>query len=287
MKQSRFWLVSTFLWLFFLYNVERLGEPINIASFVYIYTILCAVLVVLIPSVHTRPFYLSTLVAMPAYFGLKVLLNYEILGQNLPITVTEIAFIGITIFLTSKIGRDLDALNQIISDLTIAPLHKGTHSFESGQAQIYREIRRARHYHRPAALLSISVSDESIDSSLDRFVQEAQEKIAREYISARLADFLTQALQDTDVITKRNEHFITLLPEAGRENIAEVVRRLQLEAKDKLGLNLRIGSSTFPDEAVTFERMLERAEAEMYHQEDYREGRMESTSAKKERILQI
>ncbi len=48
-----------------------------------------------------------------------------------------------------------------------------------------------------------------------------------------------------------------------RERLQEITRKLQQAAKDKLGLQLKIGMSTFPDEAVTFESMLENAETEM------------------------
>lgn len=287
MRKSRFWLVSTFLWFFFLYNIERLGEPINIASFVYVYAVICAALIILIPFVHILPFYLPSLFAMAPYFAIKYLLGYEIFGQNLPLTITEICFIAITIFLTSKVGRNIGKLDQVVSELTITPLLEGTHSFQSGQGKIYREIRRARHYHRPAALLAISFSDESVENSLDQFLQEVQRKIAREYIAARLANFLVEELQDTDVITKRNSHFITLLPETSRDNIVDIVRRLQADAKEKLGLNLRIGTSTFPDESVTFERLLERAEAEMHHYKSMDESQFESSPAKTKEILQM
>ena len=83
------------------------------------------------------------------------------------------------------------------------------------------------------------------------------------YVSARLAEFLVGELGDLAIITKRNGHFVTLLPETNRANLSDVLRKLQLSAKEKLGLQLKIGVSTFPDEAVTFERMLEDAESEM------------------------
>lgn len=263
MKISRFWLAITFVWFFFLYNVERLGEPINIASLAYVYVLVTGVLVILIPLLHTLPFYLTTILAMLPYVFLKYILGFQIFGQNLPLTITEACFIGITIFLTDKLGKSIGKLNQIVAELTISSQLEGSQSFELGQGQIYREIRRARHYHRPVALLAISVSEESLEVSLDRFIKESQQKLAREYVSARLANFLVEEMQDTDVVTRRNDHFVLLLPEAGRDNVADIVRRIQKEAKEKLDLNIKIGTSTFPDEAVTFERMLEQAEAKM------------------------
>jgi hypothetical protein len=287
MKSSRWWLISIFIWFFFLYNVERLGEPINIATFVYIFTLISAVIIVLIPSLQQRPFYLLTLIALPPFFLLKFLLGYQIAGIHLPITVTEICMIGITIFLAIQVGRRLEELQEIVTNLTIEPLVKGSHPFERGQGQIYREIRRARHYHRPASILAISIPDESLESSLEQFIQEAERKIIKEYISARLANFLIKELQDTDIVTKRNDHFITFLPETTRENVSDIVRRLQVEARDQLGIKLRIGTSTFPDEAVTFERMLERAEMEMNRKPAEEFVHLESASTKTKSVLQI
>lgn len=264
MKNSRYWLAITFVWFFILYNIDNLEEPLNIASLAHVYILVSATLIIIIPSLNTTPFYLMILVAILPYPVLKSVLGDQTLGQNLPLTITEVCFIGITIFLMGKVGRIFGRLNQIVSELTIIPLLKGSHSFESGQGQVYREIRRARHYHRPAALLAISISEESLNVSLDRFIEESQHKLAQEYILARFAHFLVEELQDTDVITRRDNHFILLLPEANNHNIADIVQRIRVEAKEKLDLNIQVGISTFPHEAVTFERMLEQAEAKMH-----------------------
>lgn len=288
MKQSRFWLLSLLLWLFFLYNIERLGEPFNIASFVYVFTIVCGVLIIIFPFFYRMPFYWPTLMAMPVYFLLKIVLGYGIGGRSLPITVTEICAIGITIFLSEQVVRRLEELRKVVSSLTIDPLFRGTHTFENGQGQIYREIRRARHYHRPAAIMAVSVTEDSLKTSLDRLVQEAQNEITKEYTFARLANLLIEELQDTDIVAQRNNHFVALLPETNRESISDIVRRIEFAAVEKLGLNLRIGTSTFPDEAVTLERLLEQAEADMKRSEpDPVSKQLEPSSASSKSVFQL
>ena len=221
MERSQFWLLTLCSWLFFLYNIERLSEPINLASFHYVFVIACANLVILIPWLRRTPFYKSLLLALPPFFALKVYFGYEIAGTNLPITVTEISAIGITMFLTRQVVSYLEQFHDIIGRLTIGRLEVGTHTFEEGQGHIYREIRRARVYKRPAALLAISIDEESADVSLSRFVRDAQE--------------------------------IAL----------KVAARLQREIRGKLGLEPKFGLSTFPDEAVTFESLLSKAESAM------------------------
>jgi len=263
MKQLRFWLLGTLIWFIFVYNLERFGNLAGIAPFVINFSIGCAILVLLVDSLNQLPFYWIGLLSLPLYFSLKVVLGYKIGIQDLPLTITEICIIGITIFLPYQVGRRLEVFRQAISSLTIDHLYSGTHSFETGQGQIYREIRRARRYRRSAALLAISIEEDSLKFTLNRFVEEAQNELVRKFAIGRLADLLVKELQDTDVIAQRNNHFIALLPEASRENVFKIASRLENVSREKLGVALRIGLATFPDEAVTFESLLERAEAKM------------------------
>lgn len=260
MIRSQFWLLSLTSWLFLLYNIERLSKPINLASFVYVYVIFCANLVILFPALRRMATYKLFLLALPPFFILKVYFDYEIAGTSLPLTVTEICAIGVTIFLTQKVTSYLEEFREVISRLTIGRLEEGTHTFEEGQGHIYREVRRARLYKRPAALLAIAVDAGDADVEINRFVKEAQNEIIRRYIAARTANLLVKELKDSDVITKRNDHFIVLLPESDREVAEETVERLSVGIKKSLGLSSRIGFSTFPDEAVTFESLLVQAE---------------------------
>lgn len=263
MIRSQFWLLSLTSWLFLLYNIERLSEPINLASFVYVYVIVCANLVILIPALRRTATYKLFFLTLPPFFLLKLYFDYEIAGTNLPITVTEVCAIGITIFLTQKVTSYLEEFREVIRRLTIGRLEEGTLTFEEGQGHIYREVRRARLYKRPAALLAIAVDAGNADVEINRFVKEAQDEIIRRYIVARTANLLVKELKDSDVVTKRNDHFIVLLPESDREIAKETIERLAVGIEKSLGLSCRIGLSTFPDEAVTFESLLVQAEKVM------------------------
>lgn len=264
MKRLRFWMTLIVIWYFLLYNIERLSEPINIASFVYVFIGVISVLMLTLPPVYSLPLYVPFLAALIPFFILKQQLGYRIGGSHLPITITEILAIGLTIFLNGQFLRELKSLREAVNNLTISQLDRGSYPFEIGQGQIYREVRRARLSQRPAALLAVMINkDEMYKVSINRFIQEAQREIIKKYISARLAHLLLEELRDFDVITQRNNHFVALLPDIGREEALNIATRLTRVANEKLGLNLRFGLSAFPDEAVTFERLLECAEAEM------------------------
>jgi hypothetical protein len=258
-KQLLFWVVGLCTWLSVFYNLERWNQPINIASFVYVYVAVLVAVVLLVRWFQRAPVFWTFLIALPAYFLLKVLLGYQIGGSALPITVTEVSAIGITIILARQVGSRVDELQKAVIELTIGSSRNPANVFSVDQGKIYREIRRARRYHRPAALMAVSATDESMKLTLHRFIREAQREITRKYVSARMASFLVKELDDFDIVTERDDHFIVLLPELSRKSLPELVDNLKAALNKNLGLDTRIGVSMFPDEAVTLESLVEKA----------------------------
>lgn len=272
MTQVRYLFLIMCGWLFLLYNVERLIAPIDIASFTYILTMLVIIVLILLPKLYQFAFHWLLLAVLVPFFTLKILLSYEIAGGNLPITITEISVLSLTIVLAQLTRHRFENLQEALANLTIGRPDEDVHSFGTGQGQIYREIRRARRHQRPAALLAISVPETSAHPAQNRFLEnaplrsfleEVQREMLKKYVSTRIANLLVSELGDLAVITQRNDHFVTLLPETDRESLREIVNRLQGVAQENLGLHFKIGMSTFPEEALTFETMLERAEAAM------------------------
>jgi hypothetical protein len=99
-------------------------------------------------------------------------------------------------------------------------------------------------------------------ASRDRLLDELQREHLERYTLGQLGRLLAERTKDSDVITRRDDHFVAVLPETRREAAEEIARRLAAEAAEKLGLTLHVGLSSFPDEEVTFEKLLERAEGE-------------------------
>lgn len=263
MRRLRFWFVGICTWFFLFYNVERLGDPINLASFVYVYAFILAILVILTPALQRISFIWVLVGALIPYFLLKQELGYSLTGADLPIIVTEICALGITIFLAGQLGRHIEGVKEILASLTIGRLGEEAVPFSKGQERIYSEIRRARLYERPATLLAISATQQSIDLSIDSFIKEAQGEIIKQYIAARVSELLVKELNDCDIVARRNKHFIMLLPETTKESVADIIARIEEKASKELKLKLNVGWATFPDEAVTFESLLSIAEGQM------------------------
>lgn len=262
MKQVRYWQAVLLVWFFFLYNIERVSEPFNLATFVYIYTAVISLgLLLLRKLVRLKTTWLLVM-ALPPYFFMKIWLGYPILGSKFPITVTEVCAILLTILLTRQLIRQLDGIGETVSQITIEQ-NRSSYPFEIGQSEIYRWIRRARKRELPMSLLAVSVSEDSLKLNIDRFIKEYEKEIIKHYVNARVSNLLVEKLHTTDIVTHRNNHFIILLPETGKPEAVKVVSRLQSVADKSLGLRLKVGVSSFPEEATTFEKLLADAEAKM------------------------
>ncbi|WP_203328861.1 GGDEF domain-containing protein [Candidatus Laterigemmans baculatus] len=263
MRKLRMWFALFFCWLFVLYNIERLHAPINIASFVYVLAALLAAAVVVFPPLQRLPAVGVVAAVTPLVVGLKFQLGYPITGVALPITVTELAATALTVVLAQQFGRSLDELRLAAIATLLTHLHDNTRPFEQGQAEIYREIRRARVHGRPLALLAISADADSLDRSLDQLTASMQRDCIRNYAHAKIAELLTRELNSCEIITHQGKHFLTVVPEAGRESARALADRLKAAARERLGLDLAIGTSLFPEEEITFVKLMERAESQM------------------------
>jgi hypothetical protein len=263
MKRLRNWCLVFFGWLFVFYNIERLHAPINLASFIYVLAAGVA-----LPLIAIRWFErvrLGWLLAacLASVVGLKWLLGYHIAGTYLPLTLTELGSVACTLLLARQIGRSFEEFRLSAAECVAAGRADRSRPFATGQGELYREVRRARCYHRPLALVSLSVDPESMAASLDRFTRELENDLTAAYVRARLVELLSQEMKASDILTQRDGHFVALLPETNGKAAARMATRLAEAAQERLGLKLRIGVSLFPSEETTFVKLLETAEHRM------------------------
>lgn len=263
MGKLRMWIVALVAWFFLFYNIERFHEPINIASFVYIYTAGITGLLIFVRPIYRISPILSGSLLVAVFVMCKAFFGYDIAGVHLPLTVTEACAVLITIMLSRKVISSITEFEQAATDALLIQLDSQLSNFDMGQGEIYREIRRARQFNRPLALVALSPTEQSISQSLNRFMQEVQQKAVETYVHARVAEVLSHEVSHCDLIARRNNHFVMILPETDRDGANALARRLRETVESQLGVKLQAGTACFPDQEVTFTGLLERAESEM------------------------
>ncbi len=259
MNTLRFQFMIFVGWLVFFLNIERVSEPINIASFVYVVTGFLALITLGTTQLRTLSPLWPILIAIVIFIGLKIIFKYPILGSALPITVTELGAITLTGVLAHQLVRSLQEFESAVANITIGRIGKNSTPFSSGQAEMYREVKRAREHQRPLTMVAMKVKESSMQVAMHRIVEEAQRTMMKRYVQAGIARALSEELQDYDIIAQQDDWFILLLPETPLEERARLASRLHQVIAENMRVEVEIGTTTFPDEAVTFESLVDLA----------------------------
>ena len=263
MKRMRFLVAMLVIWLFLFYNIERLSKPVDIAGVAYTFVPVVAALTLSIPRLRQAPLWALLGVPVPIFLALKAWMGFPVWGLAMPLTVTEICVIAITIILARWVSNAVGEFESAIAHITIGPIDTLVEPFSTGQAEMYREIRRARHHRRPLGLLAVGVEEKSIQVALDRMVEEVQQAMMKRYVLSDVARTLCHTLEDYNVIAQTNDHFLILLPEVTSEQLGDLVGQLRQATSERVGVTLQIGTASLPDDAVTFESLVEKATGEM------------------------
>lgn len=263
MKRMRFLVAILIIWLFLFYNIERLSKPVDITDVAYTFVPLVAALTVCVPRLRKVPLWVILVVPVLVFVVLKAWLKSRVWGMALPLTVMEICFIAATIILARWVSNGVGEFESAIAHITIGEVDRLVEPFSTGQAEMYREIRRARHHQRPLALMAVGVEEKSIQVALDRMVQEVQRAMMKRYVLSDIARTLCHRLEDYNVVAQTNDHFLILLPEVTSEQLTDLVGRLRQVVSEQVGVVLQVGTASFPDDAVTFESLVEKAVGEM------------------------
>jgi hypothetical protein len=272
MRHLRFLLILMGLWIILFDDIGRMVGIPALTPYASMIVTACAVFPLLFPATARSARFAMFTVAVLSLLLLYVWQGRALHETNLLVVTVEVAVIGLTIVLASTVGAQINGIQQALIDLGLGQLQNEVESFEAGQQAIYREIRWARRSQQPMALLAISISDQSIERLLDqkskpglthKLVREAQGEVWRSYAMTQVAKLLLAELDDTAIVAKRRHYFVVALPGADREQSSARAERIKTISDIKLETKLNIGVAVFPNDAVTFESLLERAEAAM------------------------
>ncbi len=265
MKKLRFWTTILIIWLIFFFNIERIGSPVNIRSYTYIFVAIVAAATLILPRIRQLPLALLILTPVPLFLVLKAFLEKGdwhanlLAGYALPLTVTQASAIILTGLLARQITHGLWEFEYTIAGITFNHLGKVPKPFSDGQGVMYREVKRARRYQRPLAVIALKVDDSTVEFLIPEIVHQVQQAMMREFVLASIARILDDNMFEFDTIALRGNSFVLVLPEVVNQDVPQVMQRLEKTIKEKLNVKLQMGAATLPDDAITFESLVEMA----------------------------
>jgi GGDEF domain-containing protein len=259
----RFQIAALAFWLIVFYNVERLGGRVNMAGPIYVFVPVVVIITILIPRLCRVPLWAVTGIPVSVYLVLRALAGRRVWDTALPLIVTEVCIIALTAVLAYWVGTGVNEFERAVASITTGQDTRHREPSTGGQAEMYRELKRARRHNRPLALMAIGVEEESISVGLDRMVQEAQQAMMKHYVLSQISETLCDKLEDYSIVAQTEDRFWILLPETTPDGVSTMAEGLHKTVLERVGVVLRIGTASFPDDALTFDSLMEKAVSEM------------------------
>ncbi len=260
--QAIAWLwTATVVWLFVIPTLLPEHGVLAIGSEASAVAAAAAVALVGVPRLRRLDVRWTLLVLLPVLLGVRLLARGGVV--ELPLSeALELGYVAGAVVLATGVGRRLLAFERGLEALAAGGDDPPAESFDEGQQEIYREIRRARRYERPATLLTVASS--AVDAPAGgRLTPEVLQAITERYATSQVGRLLLQETDASAVITRRGDHFVVLLPETEQAAARAAARRLAAQAAERWGLDLQFGIASFPEQELTLDGLLQRAESEL------------------------
>ena len=270
MKQIRELTIALFLGVALFFNIERLDfksdNLVNMSPFVYVLGFAFILAIVAFPWFRR----LQKALAVFTYVTLYLVIRFLILGKTelgdagLYIIVAEITIPSFLILLSYRFSRALTDFEEAVEEITLDGFTRKLQSLPEAEALLQRELRLSRRKQRPLSVVLVECEPESGEKTLNRAMQEVQSSIVRRHSLLSLSRAMDRLLRASDLMLEEpgTRRLVLVCPETTHQSSMALAERVQ-EVADKLGLNVSCSSACLPDDALTFEELLKKAEANL------------------------
>ena len=258
------------LHLTLVFNIERIdidrSNAIDLATPLYLLTILAVVMILLIRWMKTLPPVALILLWAAIYFVVKLLFVAQrplAGGIFTYLSFTELGLLLVAVFLAQNVALNLEEYEQALKNFAFATNSK-IHRVQEAQEKIQAEIYRSRRFQRPLSIIVLESDINGKHSNIDRLVQDAQRTFLVQYISTMMARELSSQLRQTDLLLEHDKkgRLVIISPDTDQAGIVNMISRLRT-LTNGAEYSVNFGTATFPSHGLTFEQLLEQAEVNL------------------------
>lgn len=166
-------------------------------------------------------------------------------------------------FLLKQVGR-----KGFYRELPILDDTTGVYNHRHLHEVLPRELERAKRYSHPLSLLMIDIDD-------FKKYNDVNGHLAGDKLLSSIANLFISSIRAADVVFRYGgEEFIVLLPQIEKDGGAKVAKRMLKLVKQKLPITISIGMTSFPEDEISKEGLLEKADYAMQHAKRMGKGKM-------------
>lgn len=266
MKKLRLNIVALVIWLTVFFNIERLdiggNDTINLDSGVYLVAVV-AMILPLISFFQQRSVLLTLIPTLMLLALVLVISPSQDLGDFYTyITLVEITMLTVLAVLGHRVGQSLAEFRRAVEIVTLKDSTSRLYDLARANELVRTEMSSSRRTQRPLSLLIFQADASSLNMMMHRFVQDLQRSMMQRYVLAMTARVLSRNLRRTDLIIEDGKpgRLVLVTPDTPGESAMLLGQRLVQLVQDQLGITARYGTASFPDQALTFDELLDVAE---------------------------
>ena len=274
MKKLPLSIILLLFFMAFFYNLERFDvgsqSIANINTFVYVLLTFAIIFIVMMRFFRRIHIAWALLFWLAIYASLKLfILDPDAFwgGYDTYITIIEIGMLSAGVAIASWVGYNLDDFEDAVENITFSEIKRACNIKDASEL-IKNEIYRSRRFNHQMTMIMVEPVKGSREIILNQSVREVQESMISRYVSISLARALYDNIRRTDLLIEQPEkgRFIVLTVETEKQASTRVVSKIN-EAAASIGAEVAIGVCAFPDDALTLDEMLDRAEVDLAEKE--------------------
>lgn len=280
-----------FLWcalylamVFVLGQADYLGRPIiNFASYFYLVAMFGVPITLFFPYITK----VSTSILMALWAGIYIVLSLTInrsrttTSDDLSVIVLEFMLLQFGIWLAHQLARQITHAESVMDDLAIDAFPHRAQELDEGSQRVKIEFNRSRRYRRPLSVLLLEV-DPDHHKDNEEVLKTIQSDIVNRFTSARVGQIIDDRIRQTDLVLRdKRWAYVIICPETDLSAALLLAGRITTAVREKTGLEILWGVASFPEEALTFDDLIQKARERMLNG-NKQEDSPKPESAKKE-----
>ncbi len=265
-------LVFLAIYLLVTFNLDRLllwqgdGQPVHF--FVYILVVLALAAYLFSSDLQKSPLYWGLIIWGGLYVVIRLAFYRNdplFVGTALFQTITELVVVSLSVLVSYDLMRNLNVMEDLVEKVTFGTMSQRVLDMQLAEEEIKTEMIRSRRHERPLTVMVVEPAPNALEANMQRVVQEVQRAITRRYVLGSLANAISDEARRTDLIIRRDQQgrFVILCPETTLEGSIVLADRIRANVAERLGIPVAFGVATFPDEALSFDELLRKAESDL------------------------
>jgi GGDEF domain-containing protein len=262
LKRSFFGAAIYLALIFVLGQMDYADRPIiNFASYFYLAVMVAVPLTLFFPSISRVSVYVPIFVWAGVYLVLLQIINrnYSANQGELSVVVLEFILLEVGVWYAHQLAVQISHAESIMDALALSAFPNQARNIESENQRIKIELTRSRRYNRPLSVVLIEVESEA-EKITREMLKSIQHDLLSRFTTARVGQIIDDRIRQTDLVLRDQKgRFIVLCPETDFPSAVLLGKRISYAIKERTNLGVLWGVAAFPDEALTFEDLLQKA----------------------------